>query len=53
MVLNLAGVELTQALSDFCTFLFTIPFFIKFVKELNEKTEKQNTVENKQELGLE
>ena len=53
MVLNLAGVELTQALSDFCTFLFTIPFFIKFVKELNEKTEKQNIVENKQELGLE
>lgn len=53
MVLNLAGVELTQALSDFCTFLFTIPFFIKFVKELNEKTDKQNIVENKQELGLE
>ena len=53
MVLNLAGVELTQALSDFCTFLFTIPFFIKFVKELNEKTEKQNIVENRQELGLE
>jgi hypothetical protein len=34
---ELTGVELTQALSDFCTFLFTIPFFIVFVKELNRK----------------
>ena len=50
MVLNLAGVELTQALSDFCTFLFTIPFFIIFVKELNKKIKEQN---NDQKLGLE
>ena len=45
MVLNLAGVELTQALSDFCTFLFTIPFFIKFVKELNSKIKIQKEEE--------
>lgn len=47
---NLAGVELTQALSDFCTFLFTIPFFIIFVKELNKKIKEQNS---DQKLGLE
>ena len=40
-ILNLGGVEMTQALSDFCTFLFTIPFFISFVKELNLKIKKQ------------
>ena len=42
MMFKLTGVELTQALSDFCTFLFTIPFFIGFVKELNNsiKTEE-------------
>ena len=37
LMFKLTGVELTQALSDFCTFLFTIPFFIIFVKELNRK----------------
>lgn len=37
LMFELTGVELTQALSDFCTFLFTIPFFIIFVKELNRK----------------
>ena len=37
LMFELTGVELTQALSDFCTFLFTIPFFIVFVKELNRK----------------
>ena len=37
LMFDLTGVELTQALSDFCTFLFTIPFFIVFVKELNRK----------------
>ena len=37
LMFELTGVELTQALSDFCTFLFTIPFFIVFVKELNKK----------------
>ncbi len=49
-IFGLAGVELTQALSDFCTFLFTIPFFIIFVKELNKKIKEQN---NDQKLGLE
>ena len=42
---ELGGVEATQAISDFCTFLFTIPFFIGFVKELNEKI-KQEKLEN-------
>lgn len=42
-IFDLAGVELTQALSDFCTFLFTIPFFIIFVKELNKKIREQNS----------
>lgn len=52
MVFDLTGVELTQALSDFCTFLFTIPFFIKFVKELNEKIRTQNTDNTEQELEI-
>ena len=43
-VVELTGVELTQALSDFLTFLFTIPFFVRFVKELNNKIKKHNTV---------
>lgn len=42
LIFDLGGVELTQALSDFCTFLFTIPFFIKFVKELNVKASEMN-----------
>ena len=42
-VVNLTGVELTQALSDFLTFLFTIPFFVKFVKELNHKIKEYNS----------
>ena len=43
-VVELTGVELTQALSDFLTFLFTIPFFVRFVKELNNKIKEHNTV---------
>ncbi len=34
---GIIGVELTQALSDFLTFLFTIPFAISFIKTLNYK----------------
>ena len=45
MMFKLSGVEMTQALSDFCTFLFTIPFFIGFVKELNYKIKEQKTLE--------
>ena len=33
---GLLGVELSQALSDILAFLFTIPFFICFIKELNK-----------------
>ena len=49
MVIELSGVELTQALSDFCTFLITIPYFIKFMKELKNKIKEQN---DEKELGL-
>lgn len=36
LINGMTGVEMTQALSDFLTFLFTIPFFIHFLKELNK-----------------
>ena len=45
-IFDLLGIEMTQALSDFCTFLFTIPFYIIFVKELNKKISEQNLQEN-------
>ena len=45
-IFDLSGIEMTQALSDFCTFLFTIPFYIIFVKELNKKISEQNLQEN-------
>lgn len=41
-IFDLSGIEMTQALSDFCTFLFTIPFYIIFVKELNKKISEHN-----------
>ena len=41
LLFNLTGVEIAQALSDFCTFLFTIPFFVKFLRELNKKNKEQ------------
>jgi hypothetical protein len=52
MIVDLTGVELKQALSDFCTFLFTIPFFIKFVKELNSKIKEHNLGNKKETLEL-
>ena len=45
-IFDLSGIEMTQALSDFCTFLFTIPFYIIFVKELNKKISEHNLQEN-------
>ena len=42
MLFELAGVELTQALSDICTFIFTVPFFIGFVKDLKKKISEMN-----------
>ena len=47
---ELSGVEMTQALADFFTFLFTIPFFVKFVKELNRKIKIQKDEELKTQL---
>lgn len=47
-IFGLRGIELTQALSDVCTFLITIPFFILFVKELNEKIKVQKELEKKE-----
>lgn len=41
---GLLGVELSQALSDGLAFLFTIPFFISFIKELKKlQKEQENT----------
>lgn len=39
---GLLGVELTQALADTFTFIFTIPFFVKFYKELNNLINENN-----------
>lgn len=50
-IFQLGGVEMTQALSDFCTFLFTIPFFIVFVKELNSKIKEYNSETKELELA--
>ena len=50
-IFKLGGVEMTQALSDFCTFLFTIPFFINFVKELNQKIKEHNNNEKELEFA--
>ena len=36
-VINLKGVQLTQPLSDTLTCLFSIPFFIYFIRHLNTK----------------
>ena len=52
-MIGLSGVELTQALADFCTFLFTIPFFVVFVKELNKKAKEQQKLNEKDEFSLE
>ena len=38
---GIQGVEMTQAIADFLTFLFTIPFFIGFVKKLNEQINQE------------
>ena len=51
LIFELGGVETTQALSDFCTFLFTIPFFVKFVKELNGKIKIQKEEEQKMQTA--
>lgn len=47
-VLGLLGVELVQAVSDFCTFLVSIPFalgFLKAVKKLEESTAENSASE--------
>ena len=41
---GLTGVEITQACADFCTFLFSIPFAISFVKSLNKLIEEGPTI---------
>lgn len=50
VLFELTGVELVQAISDFCTFLITIPFYIWFVKDINKKI-KENEI--KQEPYIE
>ena len=34
MALELLGVEIAQASADLCTFVFTIPFFVLFMRKL-------------------
>ena len=36
-ILGLLGVQLTQPLSDLCTFVFCLPFILKFFRTLNTK----------------
>ena len=42
MWFELLGVELVQGLSDVLTCIFTIPFFIMFLKEINSKIAEEN-----------
>jgi Na+-driven multidrug efflux pump len=42
MLFNLTGVIMSQAISDFLSFLTSIPFLILFFKKLNEKEGKTN-----------
>lgn len=42
---ELTGLELVQALSDFLTFLFTIPFFIHLLKDINKKIKEMDKIE--------
>ena len=42
---ELTGLELVQALSDFLTFLFTIPFFIHLLKDINKKIKEMDKKE--------
>ncbi len=37
LLFEIIGVVLVQALADICTFVFTIPFFVIFIKKLNDK----------------
>lgn len=39
---EITGIELVQAGSDFLTFIFTIPFFIHLMKEINSLIKKSN-----------
>lgn len=49
-LLQLTGVELIQAMADFFTFLFTIPFFISLYKDINKKIEEQKKKDEVQSL---
>lgn len=49
-LLQLTGVELIQAMADFLTFLFTIPFFISLYKDINKKIEEQKKKDEVQSL---
>ena len=46
-IFELLGVEMIQAASDICTFLFTLPFFLYFLKEINKKIEEQRKEEKR------
>lgn len=42
LVLNITGVITSQALADVLTCLFSLPFFIAYIKEINNKIKNEN-----------
>ena len=42
LVLNITGVITSQALADILTCLFSLPFFIAYIKEINNKIKNEN-----------
>lgn len=42
LVLNINGVITSQALADILTCLFSLPFFIAYIKEINNKIKNEN-----------
>ena len=50
---DLQGVELVQALSDFLTFVISVPFFILIIKDLNKKIKEEEKLKNQMKFDLE
>ena len=42
LLLNITGVITSQALADILTCLFSLPFFIAYIKEINNKIKNEN-----------
>lgn len=43
-VFGLPGLEITQALSDICTFLVALPFIVLFTRELDRQIREENNI---------